>query len=160
MNTDRVKTTLAYVLTQSGENGAATLDLLLQSIDDAWVDILIQDAHQSNVNTYMLSLYSPSLRQIRVEQHTTISIYAKDHWYLLAGGILQVRCSSGRKCLELHTLCSSNIDLIEIEQLPLTPEEEQVELAKKHATNTLIKQSHFVRRFSERTKGASCLSKD
>jgi len=59
----------------------------------------------------------------------------------------------------LYTLCSSNIDLVEREQLPLTLEEEQVDLAKKYAVNTLMKHSHFVRCFSEGTKEASTYKK-
>jgi len=151
MSTTRTKTTLAYVLTQEKKNGSATIDFLLQSIDDAWVELLIEEAHSQKVSTHLLSTYAPSLRGIQVEQHTTFSLYVKDHWYIFAGGIWQVSWSPSHQCLELYLLCSSQIDLVEIEQLPWSAEEERVELAKKYARQQVV--AHFARRFPELTRG-------
>lgn len=159
MSTNRTKTALAYVLTQEKKNGNATLDFLLQAIDDAWVELLIEEAHSHTVSTYLLSTYTPSLRGIRVEQHTTFSLYVKDHWYIFAGGIWQVSWSPSDKCLELYMLCSSQIDLVEIAQLPLSAEEERVELAKKFAHHRLVARAHFVRRFPELATGETAFKK-
>ena len=117
MSTNRTKTTLAYVLTQIKKNGKASIDFLLQAIDDAWVEILIEEGHSHEVSTYILSTYTPSLRGIQVESHTTFSLYVKDY-YIFAGGIWQVRWSPSDKRLKLYMLCSTQIDLVEIEQLP------------------------------------------
>jgi hypothetical protein len=55
MNTESIRATLADVLVEERESDTATFELLLQSMDEGWVEILIQDAHTDKVHTYMLS---------------------------------------------------------------------------------------------------------
>ncbi len=140
MDTESTKTVINYVLSYDGKD-TRTIDFLLQSTHGGWVDIIVQEPHgaypEQKLYSASLGFYSPSLRNIEVEDNTTFSLYVKDHWYILGGAICQFGWSSSQKRIELFTLCSSHLELIEIDKLPWTREEEQTEVAKKFA-NSLV----------------------
>ncbi len=86
---------------------------------------------------YKLYSYSPSLRDLRVEDLTVITIYVMDHWYVMAGGIWQVSWFPTEGRYVLYNICASNIELVEIQELLWTQEEEYIEMAKLYAQNCL-----------------------
>lgn len=147
MNAENTKTVITYVLSYDGKD-TRTIDFLLQSTHGAWIDIIVQEPHgvypRQKLYSASLDIYSPSLRHIEVEDNTTFSLYVKDHWYILGGAICQFGWSSAQKRMELFTLCSSHLELVEIDKLPWTLEEERAELAKKYAYDRLSAQNRVL----------------
>lgn len=138
MDTESTKTIIKYVLSYGGTQ-TSTIDFSLEFTHGGWIDIITQDTQQK-LYSANLGYFSPSLRNIEVDINTTFSLYVKDHWYILGGAICQIGWSSSQKRMELFTLCSSHLELIEIDKLPWTREEEQTEVGKKFA-NSLVSQN-------------------
>ena len=143
MDTESTKTVIKYVLSYGGTE-TSTIDFSLEFTHGGWIDIITQEPYgaytQQKLYSASLGFYSPSLRNIEVDINTTFSLYVKDHWYILGGAICQIGWSSSQKRMELFTLCSSHLELIEIDKLPWTREEEQTEVAKKFA-GSLVSQN-------------------
>src|SRR5260221_4683076 len=138
MDTESTKTVIKYVLSYGGTD-TSTIDFTLEFTHGDKVEIITQDAYNpQKLYVAHLYAYSPSLRNIEVDINTTFSVYVKDHSYILGGGICQIGWSSSQKRMELFTLCSSHLELIEIDKLPWTREEEQSELAKNFAYDRLV----------------------
>ncbi len=135
MEKEPVKTVIAYTLSYQEDSDCAIIDLVIRSLDDGWVTILCET--DKKVNPYKLYSYSPSLRDLRVEDLTVITIHVMDHWYVMAGGIWQVGWSPTEDRYVLYNICASNIELVEIKELLWTQEEEYIEMAKLYAQNCL-----------------------
>ena len=127
MATDDIRATLIYVLRlpEAGTD-VSIIDFLLRSPEDEWIIILCETngAIESYINSYKLHRNAPYLRNLRVNENTVITIYAMDHWFIIAGGIWQVYWSQTKDGYELYPICAFGIELVEVEELPYSQEHE------------------------------------
>ena|SRR5215469_11678375 len=127
MATDDIRATLIYALRlPEADTDVSTIDFLLCSSDDEWITILCEThgAIESYVNSYKLQRNAPYLRNLRVNENTILTIYAMDHWFIIAGGIWQVYWSQSKEGYELYSICAFGIELVEVEGLPFSQEHE------------------------------------